>query len=80
MGTKMGPLWRYRVVVALSLILAVFLSAVGCGAGYTGSYNSAFQSTYQPRLDMVAWRIDHDLFNSKYQQMEKEDWEDDWPR
>jgi len=80
MRTKMGTLCRYRVVVALSLTLAVFLSAVGCGTNYTGSYNSAFQSTYQPRLDMLAWRIDHDLFNSKYQQLEEEDWGNDWPR
>lgn len=77
MLTKMGTLCRYRVIVALSLTLAVFFSALGCGTSYKGSYNSAFQSAYQPRSDMLALRIDHDLFNSKYQQLEQEDWEND---
>lgn len=80
MQTKMGTLCRYRVVIALSLTLAVFLSAVGCGTSYTGSYNSAFQRTYQPSSNMFAWRIEHDLFNGKHQQSEAEDWENDWSR
>ena len=77
MRTKMRTLCRYRVAIALPLTLAVFLSAVGCGMSYPGSYSSASQSTYQPRLNMLSWGIDLDLFNSKYKQLEGEEWEND---
>jgi hypothetical protein len=76
---KMRASYRCQVIVALLLSLAVILSAVGCGTSSLGSYQSAFQSTNGSMFNMHEWRFEHNLLNSKYQKVEKEDWEDDGP-
>ena len=75
MHAKMKALCRRQVVVALLLFLLVILSTVGCGTSFLRSYRSSFQSTNEPRFNMLEWRFD--LLNNKYQKVEKEDWEDD---
>jgi hypothetical protein len=77
MGAKMRAFCGCRVVVALLFILAVMFSAVGCGTSSLGSYRASLQDTSGPRLNVHNWRIEHDLFNGRYQKVEKEDWEDD---
>jgi len=77
MGAKMRALCGCRVVVAGLFILAVMISAVGCGTSSLGSYRASWQDTSRPRFNLYNGRIEHDLFNGRYQKSEKEDWEDD---
>lgn len=77
MQVKMRALCRCRVVVALLFTLAVILGAFGCATSYPGSYRSDFQGTSGPRFNLRQLRIEHNLFNSKYQKLDKEAWEDD---
>ncbi|OGR28703.1 MAG: hypothetical protein A2139_06160 [Desulfobacca sp. RBG_16_60_12] len=65
------------MVVALLFILAVIISAVGCGTSSLGNYRASWQDTGGPRFKMYNGKIEHDLFNGRYQKSEKEDWEDD---
>ena len=77
MGAKMRTLCGCRVVVAGLFILAVVISAVGCGTSSVGSYRASWQDGSGPRFKMYNGKIEHDLFSGRYQKMEKEDWEDD---
>lgn len=79
MQPKMRALWSCRAVVALLWILAVMLAAVGCATNYPGSYRSSFQGAPEPKVNTHEWKIEHDFLNSRYQKLEKEDWEDDTP-
>jgi hypothetical protein len=76
MGAKRRALCRCQVVVAVLFILTVIFSAIGCGTSSLGSYRASLRDTGGPRLDMHNLRIEHDLFNGRYQ-VQKEDWEDD---
>jgi hypothetical protein len=76
MGAKMRALCGCRVVVAGLFILAVISSAVGCGTSSLASYRASLQDTGGPRFKMYNGKIEHDLFNGRYQKG-TEDWEDD---
>ena len=76
-GAKMRALSGCRVVVAGLFILAVMISAVGCGTSSLASYRASLQDTGGSRFKMYNGKIEHDLFNGRYQKSEKEDWEDD---
>jgi len=76
MGAKTRASSRCRVVVAGLFILAVMISAVGCGTSSLG-YRASWQDTGGPRFNLYNGKIEHDLFNGRYQKSEKEDWEDD---
>lgn len=73
MGAKMRGLCRCRVGVALVFILAVIISAVGCGASFMESYRASLQDTGGPRFKMYNGKIEHNLFNARYQKVEEED-------
>jgi hypothetical protein len=77
MHAKMMALCRYPVIVALLFSLVAISSVGGCGTSSMGSYRSSFQSTNEPKYNMFEWRFD--LFNSAYQKVEKEDWENNEP-
>ena len=77
MGAKMRALCGCRVIVAVLFILAVIISAVGCGTSFMEDYRASLQDTGGPRFKMYNGKIEHNLFNGKYQKAEKEDWEDD---
>ena len=77
MGAKMRTLCGCRVVVAVLFILAIMISAVGCGTSFLGSYRASLGDTGGPRFNLYNGKIEHDLFNGRYQKSEKEDWEDD---
>jgi len=77
MQAKMRTLCRSRVVVALLFALAIILAAFGCATSSPGSYRSNFQGTSGARFNVRQWRIEHNLLNSRYQKLDKEDWEDD---
>lgn len=77
MGAKMRALCGCRVMVAALFILAVIISAGGCGTNFMGDYRASLQDTGGPRFKMYSGKIEHNLFNGKYQKVEKEDWEDD---
>jgi hypothetical protein len=76
MGAKMRALSGCRVVVAGLFILAVMISAVGCGTGSLASYRASLQDTGGPKFNLYNGKIEHNLFNGSYQKG-KEDWEDD---
>ena len=76
MGTKMRALSGCRVVVAGLFILAVMVSAVGCGTSSLASYRASLQDTGAPKFKVYNRKVEHNMFNSTYQQG-KEDWEDD---
>ena len=75
MRAKMRPLCKYQVVVAMLLSMAVILSVVGCATSSMGIYRSSLKSTNEPKYNQLEWRFD--LFNSNYQKVETEDWEND---
>ena len=77
MGAKTIALCGCRVVVAVLFILAIMISAVGCGTSFLGSYRASLGDTGGPRFKMYSVNIEHNLFNGRYQKVEKEDWEDD---
>ena len=77
MGAKMRALCGCQVVVAGLFILAVMVSAVGCGTSSLASYRASLQDTSGARVNLYNGKIEHDLFNGRYQKSEKEDWEDD---
>ena len=77
MSDRMRALSGCRVVVAILFILAVMISLVGCGTSSLASYRAFLQDPGGPRFKMYNGKIEHDLFNGRYQKSEKEDWEDD---
>jgi hypothetical protein len=77
MGAKTRALCGCQVVVAGLFILAIMISAVGCGTNSWGSYRASLQDTGGSRFNMYSGKIEHNLFNGRYQKAEKEDWEDD---
>ena len=77
MGAKMRALCGCRVVVAVLFSLAIMISAVGCGTSSLGSYRASLQDTWGLRFNMYNGKIEHNLFNGRYQNVGKEDWEDD---
>ena len=76
MGAKMRALCGCRVVVAMLFILAVMISAVGCGASSLASYRASLQDSGGPKFHPYNGKVEHDLFNGR-DQKGKEDWEDD---
>jgi hypothetical protein len=78
MRSQMEPLWRRWIGLTLSIIVVLSFTAFGCVSGNPGSYKSGFQGT-SPRFNTSNWTIEHNLFNSTAQRMDKEDWEEDWP-
>jgi hypothetical protein len=77
MGAKMRALCGCRVIVAVLFVLAIIISAGGCGANFMGDYRASLQDTGAPRFKMYSGKFEHNLFNGTYQKGEKEDWEDD---
>ena len=77
MVAKLRALCGCRVVVAGLFILAVMISAVGCGTSSLGSYRASLQDSGGTGFKMFNGKIEHDLFNGRYQKSEQEDWEDD---
>jgi len=76
MQANMKALHRCRVLVASLLILAFMLVAAGCGTSSVRSYQTAFQSTSGPGVNIHDWKIEHNLFSGLAQQG-KEAWEED---
>jgi membrane protein implicated in regulation of membrane protease activity len=76
-GAEMRALCGCRVVVAGLFFLAMMIAAVGCGTSFLGNYLKSLQDTGGSRFAMHRGKIEHDLFNGRYQKVEKEDWEDD---
>ncbi len=76
MRSQMKPLWRRRIGFALSIIVVVSLTTFGCASSYPQSYKLGSQGT-STRFNTSNWTIEHNLFNSTAQRMDKEDWEDD---
>ncbi len=79
MQTKKKSLWRNRCVVTLLLILAFIILNIGCGASYLKTYRSNLYGPDGPNYRVVEWKIEHNLFNSKYQKVDQEDLEEDSP-
>ena len=77
MGAKMRALCGCRVMVAVLFVLAIIISAGGCAANFMGDYRASLQDTGGPRYKMYNGKIEHNLFNGRYQKAEIEDWEDD---
>ena len=77
MGAKVRALYGCRVIAAVLFILAIMISAVGCGTISLGSYQASLQDTGGPKFNLYSGKIEHNLFNGRYQKVEKEDWEDD---
>lgn len=77
MGAKMRALCGCRVVVAGLFILGMMIAAVGCSTSLMEQYRASLQDTGKPRFKMYNGQIEHNLFNGRYQKLEKEDWEDD---
>ena len=71
MGAKMRALCGCRVVVAGLFILALMLSAVGCGTSSLASYRASLQDNGAPRYKTFNGKIEHNLFNGSYQKGEK---------
>ena len=80
MGAKMRALCGCRVVVAVLFILTIMISAVSCGTISLRSYRASLQDTGEPKFNLYSGKIEHNLFNGRYQKVENEDWEDDYPR
>lgn len=78
MRSQMKPLWRRQIGFTLLLVVVVSLMAFGCASSYPGSYKLGFQGT-SPRFNTSNWTIEHNLFNSTAQKMDKEDWEEEGP-
>jgi hypothetical protein len=79
MPGKLRTLCRRQIVVVLLFILALIPIAAGCGTSPVGTYQSALIGSSGPKFNMPEWKFEHNLFNSKYQRAEKEDWEDEGP-
>jgi len=77
MSANMRALCGCRVVVAVLFILAIMISAVGCGTSFLENYRASFQDTGGLKFNRYNGKIEHNLFNGRYQKVEKEDWEDD---
>jgi hypothetical protein len=77
MGAKIRALCGCRVVVAGLFILGMMISALGCGTSLMEQYRASLQDTGKPKFNRYNGKIEHNLFNGRYQKLEKEDWEDD---
>lgn len=77
MRAEMRALCGCRVVVAMLFSLAIMISAVSCGTSFPGSYRASWQDTGRPKINFFRGKIEHDLFNGRYQNLEREAWEDD---
>jgi hypothetical protein len=77
MGAKIRVSCRCRVVVAVLCILGMMISTVGCGTSLMEQYRASLQDTGRPKFNVYNGKIEHNLFNGRYQKLEKEDWEDD---
>ena len=77
MGAKMRALCGCRLIVAVLFILSVIISAGGCGANFMGDYRASLQDPGGSKFKMYNGKIEHNLFDGRYQKGEKEDWEDD---
>jgi hypothetical protein len=78
MRSQKKPLWRQRIVFALSTIALASLTMIGCVSSYPGNYKLGLQGT-APKFNISNWTVEHNLFNNTAQRMDKEDWEEDWP-
>ena len=78
MRAKMNTLCSWQVIAVLLLVLAGNISVVGCAASPPHSYLMAYGNPYDSRIFVPGLRIEHNLFNHKYQRHEKEDLEADW--
>lgn len=79
MHSRMQALGKKQVGIILLVIMTVSLAAFGCASsGTPGSYKLGFQGL-SPKFNTSNWTIEHNLFNSKRQVADKEDWEEDWP-
>jgi hypothetical protein len=77
MSAKLRVFCGCRVVVAGLFILAVLLSAVGCGTSSLASYRASLQDTGGSKVHLYNGKIEHDFFGGRNQQVGKESWEDD---
>jgi hypothetical protein len=77
MGANMRALCGCRVIVGVLFILGMMISAVGCGTSLMEQYRASLQDTGRPKFNLYNGKIEHNLFNGRYQNLEKEDWEDD---
>jgi hypothetical protein len=77
MCANMRALCGCRVVIAVLFALGMMISAVGCGTNFLGNYRASLQDTGRPKFTWYNGKIEHNLFNGRYQKLEKEDWEDD---
>ena len=77
MDAKIMTLCRCRVVIAVLFVLAVIILAVGCGTSSLGSYRAFLQDSSGHRYNTFNGKIEHNLFNGRYQKVEKEDREVD---
>lgn len=71
-------LCKRQIFIGMLLIVGLIISTVGCGTSYLRTYQSALQGPDGPKYRMVEWKIEHNLFNTKYQQADREDPEDEW--
>jgi hypothetical protein len=78
MRNQREALWKWPIGIALLLVAMCSLTAFGCASIYPGSYKLGFQGT-SPQFNTSNWTIEHNLFNSTAQRLDKEDWEEDWP-
>jgi len=77
MGVHIRALCGCRVVLAGLFILGMMLATVGCGTSLMEKYRASLKDTGRPQYNWYNGKIEHDLFNGRYQKLEKEDWEDD---
>jgi len=77
MQSKIRALHARQIAVSLLFILGLVFSTIGCGASQLRTYQSALLGPDGPKYRMVDWKIEHNLFNGKYQQADLEDSKND---
>jgi hypothetical protein len=77
MQSKINVLYERQLVVVMLLILVFIISTIGCGTGQLRTYQAALLGPDSPKYRMVDWKIEHNLFNGRHQQVDLEDLNDD---
>jgi hypothetical protein len=77
MGAKIRAICGCRVFLAGLCVLGMLSSTLGCGTSFMEQYRASLHDTGKPRFNRSRGKIEHNLFDGRYQNLEKEDWEDD---
>jgi hypothetical protein len=78
MQAEIKALGGCRFFISLLLTMVFIIATVGCGSSYLKGHQSNLYGPNGPKYRVVEWKIEHNLFNSKYQRVEQEDAEENF--